>query len=242
MGNNDTRISRGLLAQRELLERMRADGAEQIGWKTGFGSATTLALLEIEEPLIGFLTDRTLHRPSVGVDVTVAVSGWTRPMAEAEIAVILGEDLPPDAGPEQALAAVAAVAPAIELADVDFPPAADAVADILAGDIYHRHVIIGERRELTDGWRAADLNATVRYRPAHGDPVVTEVDDVEAGPGSALAGLLACARAAALVGPGLRRDDVIIMGSIVPLVPIGADERFEMALLDLPPIAVRTRN
>jgi 2-keto-4-pentenoate hydratase len=240
MGSDDARIRQGLLAQRALLERLLAEGAGHIGWKTGFGSPATLTLLATTEPLIGFLTDRTLLTPDAGTAAPVALDGWVRPMAEAEIAVIMGEDLPPDAGPEQALAAVGAVAPAIELADVTFPPAADAVTEILAGDIYHRHVLIGERRPTPSGWRAADLSATVHYHPADGGPVVTDVADVEVAPGPAVAGLLACARAAATLGPGLRRGDVVIMGSIVPLVPIERGERFEVRLLDLPPIAVRT--
>ena len=240
LGHDDARIGAGLAAQRTLFERFLAEGAAHIGWKTGFGSPVTLALLETDEPLIGFLTDRTLLTPTPGTDAPVSLAGWVRPMAEAEIAAILGADLPADASPEQALAAIGAVAPAIELADVSFPPGADVVTEILAGDIYHRHVLIGERRPTPSGWRAADLSATVHYHPADGGPVVTDVADVEVAPGPAVAGLLACARAAATLGPGLRRGDVVIMGSIVPLVPIERGERFEVRLLDLPPIAVRT--
>jgi 2-keto-4-pentenoate hydratase len=240
LGHDDARIGAGLAAQRTLFERFLAEGAAHIGWKTGFGSPTTLALLETDEPLIGFLTDRTLLTPAPGTDAPVSLAGWVRPMAEAEIAAILGEDLPADASPEQALAAIGAVAPAIELADVSFPPGADVVADILAGDIYHRHVLLGERHATPGGWRGSDLFASVRYEPAQGEPVVTDVRDVELATGPAVAGLLACARAAAAMGPGLRRGDFVILGSVVPLVPIERGERFEVTLLDLPSIAVRT--
>jgi 2-keto-4-pentenoate hydratase len=161
-------------------------------------------------------------------------------MAEAEIAVILAEDLPREPSSEQALAAVGAVAPAIELIDLDLPPTAAVVTDILAREIFHRHVLVGERRATPSGWQGAQLSATVRHHPEGADPVITDVLDVELTPGPALAGLLACARAASMLGPGLRRGDLVILGSIVPPVPIEVRHRFEVQLLDLPAIAVRT--
>jgi len=242
----DTRIAAGMAAQRSLLERMSADGAKVIGFKAGFGSAGALELLRIDAPLIGFLTDRTLlaagPAAAAGAGATADLTGWHQPVAEAEVAVLLGRDLPADVGAETALRAVSAVAPAIELADLDLAPSDEVVADILGGDIYHRHVLLGEQRATPAGWPGPELRATVTHRSgAVGeDPEVFEVVDVETVPGSTAAVLVACARMAAALGRGLRRGDVVILGSVIPPVRIAPGASFRMELAGHPAIEVVT--
>ena len=79
----DPRIIEGLAAQVLLLRRLESDGARLIGWKAGFGAPAALAAMALDAPLVGFLTDAT--RLDAGTDGTAraALSGWTRPMAEA---------------------------------------------------------------------------------------------------------------------------------------------------------------
>lgn len=233
----DTRIAAGMVAQRALLEHMGADGAQVIGFKAGFGSTGAFELLRIDAPLIGFLTDRTLlaSGPSaaVGAGASADLSGWHRPVVEAEVAVLLGRDLPADVAAEAALRAVSAVAPAIELADLDLTPSADAVTDILGGDIYHRHVLLGEQHGTPAGWPGTELRATVTHRSGvvGADEQTWEVADVEAVPGPTADVLVACARMAVALGRGLRRGDVVILGSVVPPVPMAPGESFRMELV-----------
>lgn len=240
----DTRIASGMVAQRTLLERMTSDGAQVIGFKAGFGSAGAFELLGIDAPLIGFLTDRTLlaSGPSaaVGAGATADLSGWHRPMAEAEVAVLLGRDLPAGVDAAEALRAVSAVAPAIELADLDLTPSADALTDILGGDIYHRHVLLGVQHATPSGWPGRQLRAAVTHRSGvdGADRDIWEVDDVEAVPGPTADILTACARMAVALGRGLRRGDVVILGSIVPPVPLVPGETFRMELIGHPAIEV----
>ena len=72
---------------------------------------------------------------------TVSFAGWTKPVAEPEIAVHMGKDLASGADRSATIAAIAALGPAIELADLNPPP--DDVEVALAGNIFHRHVILG---------------------------------------------------------------------------------------------------
>jgi len=242
----DTRIAAGMAAQRTLLDRMGADGARVIGFKAGFGSAGAFELLRIDAPLIGFLTDRTLlaagAAAGVGAGATADLTGWHRPVAEAEVAVLLGRDLPADVDAHAVLGAVSAVAPAIELADLDIAPSAEVVTDILGGDIYHRHVLLGEKRATPAGWPGPELRATVTHRSGvdGADTETSEVVDVEAVPGPTAAVLVACARMAAVLGRGLRRGDVVILGSVVPPVRIAPGATFRMELAGHPAIEVST--
>lgn len=233
----DPRVVAGLAAQAELLDAMQASGARRIGWKAGFGAPAAMAAMGLDAPLVGFLTDRTLLavEPSPS---PVTLDGWTRPMAEAEVAVVLAADLGPDETPDTLLAAIGAVAPAIELADLDLTPTPDVVAEILAGDIFHRHVLVGAPRPTPGGWPGRDLRAEVRHVAADGQETCTVIEDVEVGPGSAADVLAACARGAAMVGPGLRRGDVVILGSMLPPVPVTPDQRFAVTLDGMPSVQV----
>src|SRR4051812_15420157 len=114
-----------LLARREEL---LAGGARPLGWKLAFGTEAAMETLGLNGPLVGFLTDAT----AVASGGEVAVAEWRAPKLEPEIAIHLG---PGGKG-------VAAVAAAIELADADRPPTETEA--VLAGDIYHRGVVLGE--------------------------------------------------------------------------------------------------
>ena len=238
MSGSDARLIAGAARQREARARLLIDGAQHLGWKAGFGAQQGRRTLGISAPLIGYLTDRTVVHATPDAVPTVPVGGWTRAIAEAEIAVRLGADLATDAGPAEVRAAVASVAPAIELADIDIEPAADAVIDILAGNIFHRAVLLGVERRTPDGWPTGSLRAHVVHRPADGDRVEITVDDVEVGPGTTVEVLQACARAADLVGPGLRAGDVVILGSVMPPVPMAPGDRFVATLHGAPSLEV----
>lgn len=235
----DARIAEGLRRQRRVRAALLAEGAAHVGWKAGFGAAASRQVLGIDLPLIGFLTDRTVLPSEPAEGVTVGIGTWTRPIAEAEIAVRMARDVPADADPEQVLAAVGWIGPAIELADIDLVPAPDAVADILEGDIFHRRVLFGPSRATPAGWPVdAAPRAGIRHRPVDGPPSDLEVVDVEDLPGSTSEVLLTCAAAADAVGPGLRAGDLVILGSVMPPVPLSPGDRFSYRLDGAPELVV----
>ena len=94
----------------------------------GFGAAAALERLGIDGPLVGHLLESNL----VETGATVSLAGWTQPVLEPEVAVWIGDD-----------GGIAGLGPALELADLEFPPH-DADA-ILAANVYQRHVVVGAR-------------------------------------------------------------------------------------------------
>lgn len=206
MNDLDPRIARGttqlLAARRHALDA----GAEAIGWKAGFGAPAALVSLGTERPLVGFLTrDRLLPDGAV-----VPVSDWTKPMFEAEVAAHLSADLGPGATATEALAAVGGWSVAIELADVDHAPVD--VEEILAGNIFHRHVLLGP---------------VVAARPAYLSFVVlrdgvevAQTSDPEALTGELGHVLASMADTLAACGDGLAAGDIVITGSVIPPVTV----------------------
>ena len=153
----DPRVTEGLERQLEARAEMLSGGAVHVGWKVGFGAPTALELMQITAPLLGYLTDDTVFESGASFDT----DGWTRGVVEFEVAVWMGADLGPGASEAEAAAAVSAVGPAIEVADVDLPVAPHRVADIMAGDIFHKGVIFGSRDSSRAGLDISEMSAQI---------------------------------------------------------------------------------
>jgi 2-keto-4-pentenoate hydratase len=216
----DPRIAAGLRRQSALRRSRLEAGARLVGWKVGFGAPAAKEKLRIAAPLVGFLLDRALL-PS---GATVAIAGWQKPVAEPEIAIHLGQDVPAGADAEAARAAVAALGPAIEVADVDCP--IDDVEAILAGDIFQRHVILGERDASRAGARLDGLSGHV-VRSGRNVEVPA---DLQANTGELIGIVRHVAEMAAAMGESLRAGHFIIAGSVVPPCFVAPGETVSFAL------------
>jgi 2-keto-4-pentenoate hydratase len=210
----DPRIARGMRAQLQE-RRARLDGGDApLGWKVGFGAPAALERYALSGPLVGFL----LRSALVESGASISLRGWAKPVAEPEIAVYLGADIPAGASAAEAAAAVAALGPAIELADVDAPP--DEVESILARNIYQRRVVLGPRDPARAGARLDGLRG--RVHRTRGAP--EEVADLEANTGRIVDILCHTAALLAASGAALQAGDVIIAGSVVAPLFIGPDD------------------
>lgn len=201
-----------LLARREEL---LAGGARPLGWKLALGAPAALETLALTGPVVGFLTAAT----QVASGGAVAVGEWQAPKLEPEIAIHLG---PGGDG-------VAAIGAAIELADLDRPPTE--TEEVLAGDIYHRGVVLGEPGPRPDG----PLAVTVERDGEQ----VAETDDAEATVGrlddlaAYVSGYLE------RFGAESREGEVIISGSTVPMLEITAGESWAASVTGVGRVEVR---
>jgi 2-keto-4-pentenoate hydratase len=202
----DERIVRGTTRMLTALGEATDRGAVRLGWKAGFGAPAALASLGTDRPLVGFLTEDRLLADGDSVDV----SGWTKPVLEAEVAAHISADLGRGATSAEALAAVGGWSLAIELADLDRAP--DDVEEILAGNIFHRHVLLGP----VVAPRPNPLAFVVTR-----DGVETAWTDQPEGLTGELGFVLASmADTLAEVDGGLCEGDVVITGSVVPPVAL----------------------
>jgi 2-keto-4-pentenoate hydratase len=213
--HEDPRVLRGMERQLALRQRMLDDGARPVGWKLGLGTPAAMERLGTSAPLVGFLLDRGL----LDEGSACGVGGWGRPVAEPEVAVHVGADVPARPDRETAAAAIAGLGAAIELADVG--DSMD-VEEVLAGDLFHRRFVLGAVREDAPG----ALRAAIRVNEADPKPV-EDPYQLTGDPASAVAHV---ATQLAAVGEQLRAGDVIITGSIIPPIAVGPGDRLRYRL------------
>jgi 2-keto-4-pentenoate hydratase len=172
------------------------------------------------------MVDRNL----VVAGAPVSIAGWTRPVFEAEIAVHLGSAVHAGATEQEMKAAIAGLGPAVELADSD--PAVSGVEEILAGDIFHRHVLLGPVRAggSIDGFEA------IVFRDGQ---EIARTSDPTRLTGDMIAVLQALAEVVEANGEALRSGDVIIAGSVVPPIEVAPGQVLRVEMSPLGGIEVR---
>ena len=225
----DPRIARGMEAQLDRWRERIAAGEKPLGWKVGFGAPAAMGKLGITAPLVGFLTDKAL----VPSGSTISLADWKKPVAEPEIAVHLGRDLPGGADRDAAREAIAGLGSAIELADLDHPP--DDVERILAGNIYQRNVILG----APDVSRAGCVLDGLVGRVFRNGTEVANTSDPQAMTGELIDIVRHVADVLAAFGERLRAGQIIITGSIVPPLWVEPGEEVVFKLDPIGTVSIR---
>ena len=211
----DPRVREGLSSQLQERERRLAAGERAIGWKIAFGAPSAQASLELGGSITGFLTDRTLLESGANC----AIGAWVKPALEAELAIHLGADVPADADRRAAQAAIRGLGAAIELVDFYAPPTD--LAAVIAADIFHRAVLLGD---VDDTRRGADASG-VAVRALRGEQEVGREQDPVGVVGDLLDTTIHVARLLDAFGVGLKAGEVIIAGSAIPVVALAPGER-----------------
>ena len=213
-------------AQLELRRARLGAGERPLGWKVGFGGRAGAELLGTNRPLVGFLTDRGLLPDGA----RVPVGGWTAPALEPEIAVHVARDVGPEAPWDEVRSAIRGLSAAIELADVTAPPVEPEA--ILAGNIFHRHVVLGPVSEGRS--RATGITG----RLLRDGQEVARTDTPEALTGEVVEVVRLTAELLGASGERLRGGDVVITGSIVPPLRVASGQRWRAELDPLGALSV----
>jgi 2-keto-4-pentenoate hydratase len=219
-------ITPGMEAQLGEWRRRLATGERRVGWKIALNVPAVQRQLGISEPVIGFLTSGS-EQPA---DVSHSLAGGTRVGVEAEIAVRIAHDVPAGADHATGKAAIGAIAPAIEVVDIDLP--FDDLTKILERNVFHRAVMFGAERAGAVLEDQGDLTARV----VHNGLEESAVDATPAArelPGTVchVADLLA------RFGERLCAGDRIICGSLAAAVWVEPADRVEVTLDPLGTVA-----
>ena len=226
----DERVKRGMQAQLAARRDRLIAGERPLGWKVGFGASAAMSALDIDKPLIGYL----LHSGIMASGSELPYSDFTKPAIEPEIAVYLGADVAGGSDVTTIEAAISALGPAIEIADVSFAPT-EGVEKILAGNIYQRGVVRGAVDERRAGAKLTDLPAAIRR---HGVDVKAP-DDLESNTGRILDVVAVVADTLAAMGELLSAGQLIIVGSIVPPFILNDAATIEYSLGDAEVISIK---
>ena len=199
----DTRVLSGLEKQFVRRREQLEGGAGRLGWKIGLNAPPVQEKLRLPHSLIGYLTDATLLPPGT----SHSLAGTTRPVAEPEIAVELRRDVEGGAETDAALAAIGSLAPAIEIVDFDRP--VDDVEAILAGNVFHRAVVLGPRRQDV-ALSGVEVSAAIDREERERAPANVDLAETI----RLVADLLDAS------GERLRAGDTIIAGSLTTPLPL----------------------
>lgn len=226
---DDTRVLSGMNVLLGAWRGRVASGERHIGWKMGYGAPAARERLGIKAPLVGFLTNAALVAPGA----TVPLAGWGKPLAEPEIALYLGKDIPGGASCDAVRAAISAVGPAFELVDVGVR--STDVAEILEGNISHRRVVLGDR----DTSRAGGVMKGLTGRVLRNGVEEAVSDDPGGANGDMIDNVRLMADTLADFGEMLRAGEVIITGSIVPAPAVGVGDEIVFQLEPIGNLSVR---
>jgi 2-oxopent-4-enoate/cis-2-oxohex-4-enoate hydratase len=206
-----------------LALREKYDGETVIGKKIGVTSAAVQEMLGVHQPDFGFLTDAMAYPDGGSIPVK---DNLIAPRAEGEIAFLLGADLVgPGVNEEHVLAATEYILPCFEIVDSRIQDWDIRIEDTVADNASCGAFVLGspcrDPREL-------DL-AGLRMRVYRNGELCSE------GMGSAVQGnpLTAVAWLANTLGDfgiSLRAGEVILSGSLVPLIPVLPGDRFSLEL------------
>ncbi|TXH05932.1 MAG: 2-oxopent-4-enoate hydratase [Nevskiaceae bacterium] len=207
-----------------FLERRTAEGERVIGKKIGVTSKPVQDMLGVHQPDFGFLTDAMAVAD--GSSVSLSQARLIQPRAEGEIAFVLKKDLKgPGVTEQQVLDATDYVVPCFEIVDSRIQDWKIKIQDTVADNASCGVFVLGKDRVAP---RALDLAAVKMQISKNGTHVADGIGAaVQGHPATAVAWL---ANTLGRFGIPFLAGEVILSGSLAPLLPAVPGDRFEMTL------------
>jgi 2-keto-4-pentenoate hydratase len=210
-----------------------AAGARVVGRKIGLTNPAVQAQFGVDRPDFGVLFESMACPPGRPIDGARAL----QPKIEAEIAFVLAEDLTgPMIGPAEVAAATAYVVAALEIVDSRIAGWDIGIVDTIADNGSSGLFVLGDRRQPLGRLDLAECAMTLRRgasgRGGVGGSSDTGGEVVSTGTGASILGdpLAAVAWLAAAVrdhGRPLRAGEVVLSGSLGPMVDVAPGDAFE---------------
>lgn len=215
----------GYRVQKKLVATLTAAGERIVGYKLGLTSAPMQQMLGVDSP--DFAPVLSSHLNPDGAAVPAA--SFIAPRVEAEIALVLREDLRgPDCTVLDVAAAVSGALAALEIVDSRIAGWDITFADTVADNASSGLFVLGSRAT-----RLADVNSVTVTMALNKNGVTVSTGsgaDCLGDPMNAVAWL---ARTCCDYGAPLRAGDVILSGALGPMVPVEAGTRLVAELSQL---------
>jgi 2-oxo-3-hexenedioate decarboxylase len=188
--------------QRLSLERRIARGERRTGMKIGFTSKAKLLELGLDDMIWGRLTDAML----VDDGGTIDFGRYLQPRVEPEIAFLLARPLAGRVSSAEAAAALAGVAPALEIIDSRYQNPKFALTAVVADNSSSSGYVVGP-------WSPPGTDVSNLGMVLELDGRAVQIGSSAAILDHPLRSLVAAARLASEAGEPLRAGDVVMAGS-----------------------------
>lgn len=197
------------LVQAALVQCRVARNHSRIGVKMGFTSRAKMAQMGLSDMIWGRLTSDML----IEEGTAISLSAYVHPRVEPEVCFLLRRPLEGRVTLVQALAAVEAVAPALELIDSRYENFKFSLPDVVADNASSSGVVLGH-------WRRPDLDCANL-----GLVLTVNGRNVEAGSTAAILGhplrsLVAAANLAAMAGERLEAGSIVLAGAATAAIAL----------------------
>ena len=195
--------------QRDSIERRVARGERRVGVKMGFTSRAKMAQMGLSDVIWGRLTSGLQVEEGGEIDL----DRFIHPRVEPELAFLLKHPLRGDVTGPEALAAVEAIAPALEIIDSRFEDFKFSLPEVIADNASCGGFVMGSWRDPRIEFDNLGLTLNLDGR-------VAQVGSTAALLGHPLRSLIAAARLSSKAGEPLQAGWIVMAGGATAAQPI----------------------
>nr|BAH90339.1 4-oxalocrotonate decarboxylase [uncultured bacterium] len=209
------------------MQRRYDRGERRVGVKMGLTSRAKMAQVGVNDVTWGRLTD-AMRLEEGG---TMSMAHYVHPRIEPEIAFLMKAPLAGAVSAAEALEAVGAVAPAMEVIDSRYKAFKFDLGDVIADNSSSSGFVIGAPCPVTTDLSNLGMILSVDGRP------------VEFGSSAAILGhpvraLVAAARMVAAAGETLNPGDIVLAGAATAAVPLSAGQSIRLDVQNMGAVAL----
>jgi 2-oxo-3-hexenedioate decarboxylase len=187
--------------QRASIQRRIARGERRVGVKMGFTSRAKMIQMGLSDVIWGRLTSAMQTEENTAIDL----ARYVHPRVEPEIAFVLKRELRGDETGPAALAAVEAIAPALEIIDSRYKDFRFSLPEVIADNASSSSFVIGAWSSPRIDFSNLGLILSIDGRPV-------QIGSTAALLGHPLRSLVAAARLSAAAGEPLRAGAIVMAG------------------------------
>jgi 2-oxo-3-hexenedioate decarboxylase len=217
--------------QAESIHMRVERGERRVGVKMGFTSRAKMVQMGLSDVIWGRLTDAMQIEEGTSIDLPRFVHARCEP----EIAFVLKRSLDGDVTGPQALAAVEAIAPAIEVIDSRYKDFKFSLPEVIADNASSSGFVIGAWRDPKIDF--SNLGLTVNI-----DGRVVQVGSTAALLGHPLRSLVAAARLSARAGEPLQAGWIVMAGGATPAEWIKPGQYVSVDMEQLGSVGIHAKN
>ncbi len=222
----DLGVADAYAIQAQSISRRLQRGEQVVGIKMGLTSRAKMVQVGVDEVIWGRLTDAM----RVTDGGTVSLGAYVHPRVEPEIAFLMGAPLAGAVSGAEALAAVAAVAPAAEIIDSRFENFRFSLPDVIADNSSSSGFVVG-------GWRdpSTAIGNLGMVLERNGRPV--EIGSSAAILGDPIRSLVEASRMVADAGLALQPGWIVLAGGATAALPLTVGDSIRVVVEELGVVA-----